>query len=56
MHLENVDHSQIAAALGVSEGAIRTRMSRLRQKLSAWDNPLDHTQAQRSSEKEAADG
>lgn len=56
MHLDNVDHSEIAAALGVSEGAIRTRMSRLRQKLSAWDNPLDQTQAQKTSGKETADG
>lgn len=56
MHLDNVDHSEIAAALGVSEGAIRTRMSRLRQKLSAWDNPIDQTQAQKTSGKEAADG
>lgn len=56
MHLDNVDHSEIAAALGVSEGAIRTRMSRLRQKLSAWDNPLDQTQAPKTSGKEATDG
>ena len=51
MHLDNVDHSEIAAALGVSEGAIRTRMSRLRQKLSACDNPLDQTQTQARAQK-----
>jgi RNA polymerase sigma factor (sigma-70 family) len=56
MHLDNVDHSEIAAALGVSEGAIRTRMSRLRQKLATWDNPLDHKQIQKTPVKEAADG
>ena len=56
MHLDNVNHSEIAAALGVSEGAIRTRMSRLRQKLAAWNNPLDPTPVQKTSGKEAVDG
>ena len=41
MHLENVEHSEIASALGVREGAIRTRMSRLRQKLATWEVPFD---------------
>lgn len=52
MHLDNLEHSAIAEALGVSAGAIRTRMSRLRQKLAAWDRPLE----QNAPMKEAADG
>jgi len=56
MHLDNVDHSEIAAALGVSDGAIRTRMSRLRQKLAAWDSPLETPAKQQVPAKEAADG
>ena len=38
MHLENLNSSDIAESLGVSEGALRTRMSRLRQKLKDWDS------------------
>jgi RNA polymerase sigma-70 factor (ECF subfamily) len=56
MHLDNVDHSDIAKALGVSDGAIRTRMSRLRQKLAAWDSPLEIQTKQGVSAKEVADG
>jgi RNA polymerase sigma-70 factor (ECF subfamily) len=56
MHLDNVDHSDIAAALGVSAGAIRTRMSRLRQKLAAWDSPLETPTIPQAPAKEAADG
>lgn len=56
MHLENVEHSEIAAALGVSEGAIRTRMSRLRQKLANWEAPLQHDETRMTPAKEAADG
>jgi RNA polymerase sigma-70 factor (ECF subfamily) len=56
MHLENVDHSDIARALGVSEGAIRTRMSRLRQKLATWDNPFETQTEQQVPVKEVADG
>ena len=37
MHLENLSSMEIAESLGVSEGALRTRMSRLRQKLKTWD-------------------
>ena len=39
MHLENLSSLEIAESLGVSEGAVRTRMSRLRQKLKTWDSP-----------------
>ena len=39
MHLENLSYTDIAESLGVSEGAVRTRMSRLRQKLKTWDSP-----------------
>jgi RNA polymerase sigma-70 factor (ECF subfamily) len=56
MHLENVDHSDIAKALGVSEGAIRTRMSRLRQKLAAWNSPCETRTKQKVPAKEVADG
>jgi RNA polymerase sigma-70 factor (ECF subfamily) len=56
MHLENVEHSEIAAALGVSEGAIRTRMSRLRQKLANWEAPLQHDETRTTPSKEAAHG
>lgn len=56
MHLENLETSEIAAAIGVSEGAIRTRMSRLRQKLAAWDAPLDDEAGERTPAREAADG
>jgi RNA polymerase sigma-70 factor, ECF subfamily len=56
MHLENVDHSEIAAALGVSDGAIRTRMSRLRQKLATWEAPLHHDEARTTPAREDADG
>ena len=41
MHLENLSYTEIAETLGVSEGAIRTRMSRLRQKLKTWDCPTE---------------
>ena len=41
MHLENLTYTEIAESLGVSEGAIRTRMSRLRQKLKTWDSPKE---------------
>jgi RNA polymerase sigma-70 factor (ECF subfamily) len=56
MHLENMEHSDIAAALGVSDGAIRTRMSRLRQKLADWDSPFDAQTRQKAPAKEVADG
>jgi RNA polymerase sigma-70 factor (ECF subfamily) len=56
MHLENVEHSEIAAAIGVTEGAIRTRMSRLRQKLAAWEAPLGHEQTRTIPAREAAHG
>jgi RNA polymerase sigma-70 factor (ECF subfamily) len=56
MHLDNVDHSEIAATLGVSDGAIRTRMSRLRQKLAAWDSPTETQTKQQTPAGEAADG
>lgn len=56
MHLDNVDHSDIAKALGVSDGAIRTRMSRLRQKLAAWDSPFETQTNQKTPAKEVADG
>jgi RNA polymerase sigma-70 factor (ECF subfamily) len=56
MHLDNVDHSDIAIALGVSAGAIRTRMSRLRQKLADWDSPLETQTEQNAPAKEVADG
>lgn len=36
MHLANQDAPEIAAALDMTEGAIRTRLSRLRTKLSHW--------------------
>jgi RNA polymerase sigma-70 factor, ECF subfamily len=56
MHLDNVSHADIAAALGVSEGAIRTRMSRLRQRLAGWDNPFETQTTTKVSAQEAADG
>ena len=56
LHLDNVEHSEIAAALGVSVGAIRTRMSRLRQKLAAWDSPLETEKKQDAPAEEVADG
>ena len=57
MHLDNVDHKDIASALGVSLGAVRTRMSRLRQKLAAWDCPGEVTTSKRSeTSKEVNDG
>jgi RNA polymerase sigma-70 factor (ECF subfamily) len=56
MHLENVESAEIAAAIGVSEGAIRTRMSRLRQKLAAWDGPIDQKETPAARVKEVADG
>ena len=36
MHLANQSSHEIAVALGMTEGAVRTRMSRLRTKLSEW--------------------
>lgn len=36
MHLANQDGHQTAEALDMSEGAVRTRLSRLRTKLSDW--------------------
>ena len=56
MHLDNVDHSEIAVALGVSDGAIRTRMSRLRQKLADWESPFDSPAVKNVPAKEVADG
>ena len=56
MHLENVEHSEIAKALGVSDGAIRTRMSRLRQKLADWESPVEAQTNQQVPAKEVADG
>jgi RNA polymerase sigma-70 factor (ECF subfamily) len=56
MHLENVEQAEIAAAVGVSAGAIRTRMSRLRQKLSTWEAPLEHRENVQTSAREAANG
>jgi predicted RNA polymerase sigma factor len=56
MHLDNVDHSDIATALGVSDGAIRTRMSRLRKKLAAWDSPFEIPAKQQVPAKEVTDG
>jgi RNA polymerase sigma-70 factor, ECF subfamily len=55
MHLENVEHSEIGAALGVTDGALRTRMSRLRQKLATWDAPLQDD-VRTTPVREAADG
>ena len=56
MHLENVEHSEIAAALGVSDGAIRTRMSRLREKLAKWEAPLQQDETRTTPAPEAAHG
>lgn len=56
MHLDNVDHSDIATALGVTDGAVRTRMSRLRRKLAAWDSPFETSAKQNVPAKEVADG
>ncbi len=56
MHLENLSHAEIANTLGVSEGAIRTRMSRLRQKLAAWDHPLESSSPQTIATKEVGNG
>lgn len=56
MHLDNMDHSEIAATLGVSDGAIRTRMSRLRQKLAAWDSPPETKAKPQAPAREVADG
>ncbi len=56
MHLDNVDHAEIAAALGVSHGAIRTRMSRLRQKLADWDRPPESKARRHNPAEEVADG
>lgn len=54
MHLDNVEHSEIAQSLGVSNGALRTRMSRLKTKLAEWNSPLGETET--ASAKEVADG
>lgn len=56
MHLENMEYAEIAAAIGVSEGAIRTRMSRLRQRLAAWEGPVDQQETPATRVKEVADG
>jgi RNA polymerase sigma-70 factor (ECF subfamily) len=40
MYLEDLDHAGIAEVLGVSEGAARTRLSRIKSKLAEWE-PLD---------------
>lgn len=56
MHLDDVDHANIANALGVSDGAIRTRMSRLRQKLAEWQSPLATQTNQSAPAKEVTDG
>ena len=56
MHLENVDHAEIAKALGVTDGAIRTRMSRLRRKLAALDSRPEDRSKQPASVREVADG
>ena len=52
MHLENLSPTEIAASLGVSDGALRTRMSRLRTKLKTWDSP-DETDTRNDITREA---
>ncbi len=37
MYLENLNHQEIAESMGVSEGAIRTRISRIRGQLETWE-------------------
>ncbi len=37
MYLEDLTMQEIADAIGTSQGAIRTRLSRLRQRLSNWE-------------------
>ena len=56
MHLDNVDHTGIADALGVTPGAIRTRMSRIKQKLAAWDRSTDLQLKPKSPTREVANG
>lgn len=40
MYLDDMDHAGIAEVLGVSEGAARTRLSRIKARLADWE-PLD---------------
>ena len=35
--LENMSHEEIAQFMGISNGAIRTRLSRIRQLLKSWE-------------------
>lgn len=37
MYLEDLSHEEIAEAIGVSNGAIRTRISRIRDRLQRWE-------------------
>lgn len=38
MHLDRLSPSQIAETLGTSEGAVQTRLSRIRSKLASWED------------------
>jgi len=38
MHMDRLAPAQIAETLGTSEGAIHTRLSRLRSKLASWEH------------------
>lgn len=37
MYLDDLTHEEIAGSIGVTEGAVRTRISRIRDKLEAWE-------------------
>lgn len=37
MFLDDLTHDEIAEAMGVSGGAIRTRLSRIRERLAKWE-------------------
>ncbi|OYP28237.1 RNA polymerase sigma factor [Rhodopirellula sp. MGV] len=37
MHLENFSHAEIAETMGVGQGAIRTRLCRIRKRLKQWE-------------------
>lgn len=37
MYLEDLTHEEIAESIGISNGAIRTRISRIRDRLETWE-------------------
>ena len=41
MYLEDLNYEEIADVVGVSAGAIRTRMSRIRSRLQSWESGSD---------------